>query len=67
MVESLISKKQIPRYGCLINSGYYNCQVHKSGQNGQSWVFVHRFVWECYNGVIQDGKVIDYEINIKTD
>ena len=28
---------------------------------------VHRFVWECYNGIIPDGKVIDHINNNKKD
>ena len=28
---------------------------------------VHRFVWECYNGIIPDGKVINHINNDKED
>ena len=28
---------------------------------------VHRFVYECFNGIIPDGKVIDHVNNIKDD
>ena len=29
--------------------------------------YVHRFVYECFNGIIPDGKVIDHVNNIKDD
>jgi len=29
--------------------------------------YVHRFIWECVNGVIEDNKVIDHINNNKTD
>ena len=41
--------------------------VRKHGQNGQKGYYVHRFVYECFNGLIPDGKVIDHVNNIKDD
>ena len=41
--------------------------VRKHGQNGQKGYSVHRFVYECFNGIIPDGKVIDHVNNIKDD
>ena len=41
--------------------------VRKHGQNGQKGYYVHRFVYECFNGIIPDGKVIDHVNNIKDD
>ena len=29
--------------------------------------FVHRFIWECFNGLIPEGKVIDHINNDKKD
>ena len=43
------------------------CMVRKHGQNGQKGYSVHRFVYECFNGIIPDGKVIDHVNNIKDD
>ena len=43
------------------------CNVRKHGQNGQKGYIVHRFIWECFNGIIPDGKVIDHVNNIKDD
>ena len=43
------------------------CVVRKHGQNGQKGYSVHRFVYECFNGIIPDGKVIDHVNNIKDD
>ena len=47
--------------------GYMTCCVRKYGQKGQKGYQVHRFVWECFNGDIPEGKVIDHINNIKDD
>ena len=47
--------------------GYMTCMVRKHGQNGQKNIFVHRFVWECFNGLIPDDKVIDHINDNKED
>ena len=57
--------KQVPFIGKKHKSGYLLCNVRKHGQNGQKGYIVHRFIWECFNGIIPDGKVIDHVINIK--
>ena len=59
--------KQVPSIGQKHKSGYLMCMVRKHGQNGQKGYYVHRFVYECFNGVIPDGKVIDHVYNIKDD
>ena len=33
------------------------CVVRKHGQNGQKGYSVHRFVYECFNGIIPDGNI----------
>ena len=43
------------------------CLVRKHGQNGQKNFLVHRFIYECFKGLIPDGKVIDHVNNIKDD
>ena len=43
------------------------CMVRKYGHKGQKCYYVHRFVWECFNGIIPDNKVIDQINNIKDD
>ena len=48
-------------------NGNMFCMVRKHGQNGQKGYSVHRFVYECFNGIIPDGKVIDHVNNIKDD
>ena len=53
-----ISKK-LPIKGAKNHNGYMYCSVRKYG--GQQKVYqVHRFVWECFNGIIPEGKVIDH-------
>ena len=59
--------KQVPSAGQKHKSGYLMCMVRKHGQNGQKGYMVHRFVYECFNGIIPDGKVIDHVNNIKDD
>ena len=59
--------KQVPFIRQKHNRGYLLCNVRKHGQNGQKGYIVHRFIWECFNGVIPDGKMIDHVNNIKDD
>ena len=59
--------KQVPNPGHKLKNGYLACMVRKHGQNGQKKYFVHRFAYECFNGKIPDGKVIDHVNNIKDD
>ena len=59
--------KQVPLKGRKHKNGYLMCVVRKHGQNGQKSFTVHRFVYECFNGEIPDGKVIDHVNNIKDD
>ena len=42
------------------------CKVRKYGDKNQKTYHVHRFVWECYNGIIPDDKVIGH-INDKKE
>ena len=59
--------KKIPNKGHKNDTrGYMICSARKHGQNGQKSMFVHRFVWECFNGLIPYDKVIDH-INDKKD
>ena len=59
--------KQVPSIGQKHKSGYLMCVVRNHGQNGQNNFFVHRFVYECFNGLIPYGKVIDHINNMKDD
>lgn len=59
--------KQVPHKGNKINSGYLRVCVRKHGQSGQKKFQVHRFVYECFNGIIPDEKEIDHINNIKDD
>ena len=59
--------KQVPSPGHKHKNGYLFCMVRKHGQNGQKGYMVHRFVYECFNSIIPDGKVIDHVNNIKDD
>ena len=59
--------KKIPSKGNRIKNGYMTCAVRAYRQNGFKNIYVHRFVFECYNGIIYDNKVIDHVNNIKDD
>ena len=59
--------RQVPNPEQKHKSGYLICMVRKHGQNRQKHYFVHRFAYECFNGLIPDGKVIDHINNIKDD
>ena len=52
--------KKTPNKGHNKPRGYMMCMVRKHGQNGYKSMYVHRFVWECFNGIIPDDKVIDH-------
>lgn len=58
--------KQVPIKSNKNNVGYITCMVRKHGQTGQKSLQVHRFIYECFNGVIPYGKEIDH-INNKRD
>ena len=57
---------KIPLKGDKSYNGYMKCLVRKSGQTLRIY-YVHRFVWECFNGSIPRGKVIDHINDIKDD
>ena len=59
--------KKIPIQGKRQHNGYLNVCVRKHGQSGQKVYQVHQFIWECFNGVIPEGKVIDHINNDKED
>lgn len=59
--------RKVPSEGCETHSGYMLCVVRKYAQKGQKAYQVHRFVWECFNGLIPDGKIIDHINNDKKD
>ena len=59
--------KRVPYKGNKTHNGYLNFCVRKHAQPGQKSYLVHRFIWECHNGVIPEGKVIDHINNDKED
>lgn len=42
------------------NTNYLQCWVRAKNKRKQKMVLLHRFIWECYNGIIPDGMVIDH-------
>ena len=61
-----VVKKDIMK-GHKKNNGYMACTIRKYAQRGQKCCLVHRFIWECFNGLIPDGKIIDHVNSIKDD
>ena len=59
--------KQVPHKGNRTNRGYLMVGVRKHSQSGFKHYYIHRFIWECFNGVIPEGKVIDHINNNKED
>ena len=59
--------RQVPSPGTKHKSGYLVCSVRRYGQPAQKIYYVHRFVYECFNGLIPYGKVIDHINNMKDD
>ena len=59
--------KKTPNKGNDNHRGYMMCSVRRHGQNGYKSILVHRFVWECFNGLIEDNKVIDHINDDKED
>ena len=58
--------KKVPSKGNKNNCGYMQCMIRKYGGKQKTY-FVHRFVWECFNGIIPEGKVIDQINDNKED
>ena len=58
--------KKVPNKGDKKYNGYMCCSIRKYGGEQKRYQ-VHRFVWECFNGIIPEGKVIDPINNDKED
>ena len=59
--------KKIPIQGNKQRNGYLNISVRKHAQPGQKSYKAHRFIWEYFNGIIPEGKVIDHINKNKED
>ena len=58
--------RKVPMKGRKDHRGYMQCIVRGFGKRKKSYL-VHPFVWECFNGLIPEGKVIDHINNNKED
>ena len=59
--------KQVP-YKCNRNKyGYRQIKVRRYGESEQKNFMAHKFIWECFNGVIPEGKVINHKNDDKED
>ena len=59
--------KKVPTKGKKQYYSYMMCMVRKHAQKGKKNYLVHRFIWECFNGLIPNGKVIDHINDNKED
>ena len=59
--------KQKPNKGKKSNNGYLMISVRQFGQSGQKFYTVHKFVYECYHGVIPDGMQVDHKNDLRED
>ena len=57
----------MPHKGNKTHKGYLNVGMRKHGQSGVKGYQAHRFIWECFNGLIPEGKVIDHINDNKED
>ena len=62
VIRHVKHKKSI---GNLNNYGYYRITVRDNGKSKN--VKSHRFIYECFHGVITDKRVVDHINNIKSD
>lgn len=51
----------------IIKGGYVVCNMFKYGDPETKTYLVHRFVWECYNGLIPDGMMITHINDVRDD
>ena len=58
--------KKVPMKGNLNYYGYLKVCVRKHCGKYKT-MLSHRFIWECFNGIIPEGKVIDHINNEKQD
>ena len=58
--------KKVPNKGSVKDNDYSMTSVRKHGCR-QKRVYVHRFVWECFNGDIPEGQVVDHINDDKQD
>ena len=59
--------KKVPHKGNKNHTSYLKFCVRKHGQSEFNTYFIHRFVWECFYGIIPEGKVIDHINKNKED
>ena len=62
IIRNVKHKKPI---GCQNNLGYYRVVVYDNVK--KKCISSHRFIFECYHGLITDNRVVDHINNIKTD
>lgn len=58
---------QVFNSGNKKDTDYTKCKVRKYGDKNQKTYQIHRFVWECYNGIIPNDKVINHINDKKED
>ena len=59
--------KKEPHKGNKTKKGYLNVCVRKHAQPSYKNYQTHHFIWECFNGIIPEGFVIDHINKNKED
>ena len=59
--------KQKPHFGNKNNAGYMKFRVRKFGESGFKDYMAHKFVYECYHGVIPNGMQVDHKNDVRMD
>ena len=65
--EVIHISKFTPIKGRIHRTGYLLVTVRGSGDRKQTTVYAHRFIYECYHGIIPKGLVIDHINDNKKD
>ena len=56
-----------PRKGNLVHNGYFQIGIYIQQENKTKKYFSHRFVFECFYGLIEKNKQINHINTIRTD
>ena len=59
--------RKIPMKGTKSGNGYLSVVVRRYRERNHKTMQAHRLIWECHNGMIPEGMVIDHINNVKDD
>ena len=59
-------ERKVNNRGTKERTGYLKCKIRAEGGKQKNY-YVHRFIWECFNGLIPKGMEIDHINDIRDD